>query len=116
MEEIYIVGAVRTPIGKFAGALAKTPAAELGALVIRDVLRRAGVKPEQVSEVILGQVLTAGIGQNGARQAAIKAGLPEMIPAMTINKVCGSGLKEAVLAAQPVAHGDAVVGVAGQEP
>ena len=80
MEEIYIVGAVRTPIGKFAGTLAKTPAAELGALVIRDVLRRAGVKPEQVSEVILGQVLTAGIGQNGARQAAIKAGLPEMIP------------------------------------
>src|SRR5438132_5624484 len=113
MEEIYIVGAVRTPIGKFAGSLAKTPAAELGALVIRDVLRRAGVKPEQVSEVILGQVLTAGIGQNGARQAAIKAGLPEMIPAMTINKVCGSGLKAAMLGAQSIAHGDADIVVAG---
>src|SRR5438034_3563982 len=113
MEEIYIVGAVRTPIGKFAGTLAKTPAAELGALVIRDVLRRAGVKPEQVSEVILGQVLTAGIGQNGARQAAIKAGLPDMIPAMTINKVCGSGLKAAMLAAQSIAHGDADIVVAG---
>src|SRR3989442_4914133 len=113
MGEIYIVGAVRTPIGKFAGTLAKTPAAELGALVIRDVLRRAGVKPEQVSEVILGQVLTAGIGQNGARQAAIKAGLPDMIPAMTINKVCGSGLKAAMLAAQSIAHGDADIVVAG---
>src|SRR5438034_9648744 len=113
MEEIYIVGAVRTPIGKFGGALAKTPAAELGALVIRDVLKRAGVKPEQVSEVIMGQVLTAGIGQNGARQAANKAGLPDMIPAMTINKVCGSGLKAAMLAAQSIAHGDADIVVAG---
>ena len=113
MEEIYIVGAVRTPIGKFGGTLAKTPAAELGALVIRDVLKRAGVKPEQVSEVIMGQVLTAGIGQNGARQAAIKAGLPDMIPAMTINKVCGSGLKAAMLGAQSIAHGDADIVVAG---
>src|SRR5437660_8791436 len=113
MEEIYIVGAVRTPIGKFAGSLAKTPAAELGALVIRDVLRRAGLKPEQVSEVIMGQVLTAGIGQNGARQAAIKAGLPDMIPAMTINKVCGSGLKAAMLGAQSIANGDADIVVAG---
>src|SRR5258707_3031260 len=113
MEEIYIVGAVRTPIGKFGGTLAKTPAAELGALVIRDVLKRAGVKPEQVSEVIMGQVLTAGIGQNGARQAAIKAGLPDMIPAMTINKVCGSGLKAPMLGAQSIAHGDADIVVAG---
>jgi acetyl-CoA C-acetyltransferase len=113
MEEIYIVGAVRTPIGKFGGTLAKTPASELGALVIRDVLKRAGVKPEQVSEVIMGQVLTAGIGQNGARQAAIKAGLPDMIPAMTINKVCGSGLKAVMLAAQSIAHGDADIVVAG---
>src|SRR5438132_12337660 len=113
MEEIYIVGAVRTPIGKFGGTLAKTPAAELGALVIRDVLKRAGVKPEQVSEVIMGQVLTAGIGQNGARQAASKAGLPDMIPAMTINKVCGSGLKAAMLGAQSIAHGDADLIVAG---
>ena len=99
MEEIYIVGAVRTPIGKFAGSLAKVPAAELGALVIRKVLERAGVAPEQVSEVIMGQVLTAGVGQNPARQAAIKAGLPDMIPAMTINNVCGSGLKAAMLGA-----------------
>src|SRR5712671_1216583 len=113
MEEIYIVGAVRTPIGKFGGTLAKTSATDLGALVIRDVLKRAGVKPEQVSEVIMGQVLTAGIGQNGARQAAIKAGLPDMIPAMTINKVCGSGLKAAMLGAQSIAHGDADIIVAG---
>ena len=91
MEEIYIVGAARTPIGKFGGSLAKTPASDLGALVIRKVLERAGVAPEQVSEVIMGQVLAAGVGQNPARQAAIRAGLPDMIPAMTINKVCGSG-------------------------
>jgi len=113
MEEIYIVGAVRTPIGKFGGTLAKTAASDLGALVIREVLKRAGVKPEQVSEVIMGQVLTAGIGQNGARQAAIKAGLPDMIPAMTINKVCGSGLKAAMLAAQSIANGDSDIVVAG---
>jgi len=113
MEDIYIVGATRTPIGKFGGTLAKTPGAELGALVIKDVLKRAGVKPEQVSEVIMGQVLTAGIGQNGARQAAIKAGLPDMIPAMTINKVCGSGLKAAMLAAQSIANGDSDIVVAG---
>jgi acetyl-CoA C-acetyltransferase len=113
MEDIVIVGAARTPIGKFGGALAKTPAAELGALVIRKVLERAGVSPEQVSEVIMGQVLTAGVGQNPARQAAIKAGLPEMIPSMTINKVCGSGLKAAMLGAQSIAHGDADIVVAG---
>src|SRR5256885_5071081 len=92
MEEIYIVGAARPRIGKFAGALAKMPAADLGAIVIRDVLKRAAVKPDQVSDVILGQVLTAGVGQNPARQAAIKAGLPYLIPPTTINKVCRSGL------------------------
>src|SRR5207302_308596 len=113
MEEIYIVGAARTPVGKFGGALARMPASELGALVIRDVLRRAGVAPEQVSEVILGQVLTAGVGQNPARQAAMKAGVPYMVPAMTINKVCGSGLQAAMLGAQAIAHGDADVVVAG---
>ena len=113
MEEIYLVGAARTPIGKFGGSLARTPASDLGALVIRKVLERAGVAPEQVSEVIMGQVLTAGVGQNPARQAAIKAGLPDMIPAMTINKVCGSGLKAAMLGAQSIAHGDAVILVAG---
>src|SRR6476619_5243756 len=113
MEEIYIVGATRTPIGKFGGTLARTPASELGALVIRDVLRRAGLKPEQVSEVILGQVLTAGVGQNPARQAAIKAGIPYMVPAMTINKVCGSGLQAAMLGAQAIANGDSDLVVAG---
>jgi acetyl-CoA C-acetyltransferase len=113
MEEIYIVGAARTPIGKFGGALAKSPAADLGALVIRKVLERARVAPDQVSEVIMGQVLAAAVGQNPARQAAIKAGLPNMIPAMTINKVCGSGLKAAMLGAQSIAHGDADIVVAG---
>src|SRR5688572_18012981 len=113
MEEIFIVGAARTPIGKFAGSLAKMPASELGALVIRTVLERAGVPREQVSEVIMGQVLTAATGQNPARQAAIRAGLPEMIPSMTINKVCGSGLKAAMLGAQSIANGDADIVVAG---
>src|SRR6185369_11460514 len=113
MEDIYIVGAARTPIGKFGGALAKMPASDLGALVIRKVLERAGVQPEQVSEVILGQVLTAGVGQNPARQAAMKAGLPNMIPSMTINKVCGSGLKAAMLGAQAIANGDSDIVIAG---
>jgi len=113
MEDIFIVGAARTPIGKFGGALAKIPASDLGALVIRKVLERAGVQPEQVSEVILGQVLTAGVGQNPARQAAMKAGLPNMIPSMTINKVCGSGLKAAMLGAQAIANGDSDIVIAG---
>src|SRR5882672_8499213 len=113
MEEIVIVGATRTPFGKFGGTLAKTPASDLGALVIRNVLERARVAAEQVSEVIMGQVLTAGIGQNGARQAAMKAGVPYMVPAMTINKVCGSGLQATMLGAQAIANGDADVVVAG---
>ncbi len=116
MEEIVIVGASRTPIGKFGGALASVSAAKLGAHIIRSVLERAGVRPEHVSEVIMGQVLAAGVGQNPARQAAIWAGLPDMIPAMTINKVCGSGLKAAMLGAQSIANGDAdIVVVGGQE-
>jgi acetyl-CoA C-acetyltransferase len=113
MEDILIVGAGRTAIGKFGGTLGKTPASDLGAHVIRKVLERAGVAPEQVSEVIMGQVLTAGTGQNPARQAAIRAGLPDMVPAMTINKVCGSGLKAAMLGAQSIANGDADLVVAG---
>jgi acetyl-CoA C-acetyltransferase len=113
MEDIFIVGAARTPIGKFGGALAKTPASDLGALVIRKVLERAGVPAEQVSEVILGQVLTAGVGQNPARQAAMKAGVPYLVPAMTINKVCGSGLQAAMLGAQAIANGDSDIVVAG---
>jgi acetyl-CoA C-acetyltransferase len=113
MEDIFIVGAARTPIGKFGGTLAKTPASELGALIIRNVLERAGVPAEQISEVIMGQVLTAGVGQNPARQAAMRAGVPYMVPAMTINKVCGSGLQAAMLGAQSIANGDADLVVAG---
>src|SRR5688572_688622 len=113
MEESVSDRAARTPIGKFGAIVAKTPSSDLGALVIRKLLERARIGPEQVSEVILGQVLTAGVGQNPARQAAIRAGLPDMIPAMTINKVCGSGLKAAMLGAQAIAHGDSDVVVAG---
>jgi len=113
MEEIFIVGAARTPIGKFGGSLARTPAPELGALVIRKLLERSGVPAEQVSEVIMGQVLAAAAGQNPARQAAMRAGLPPMIPAMTINKVCGSGLKAAMLGAQAIANGDSDIVLAG---
>ena len=104
---------MRTAIGKFGGALAKTPAPDLGATVIRALLARANLKPEQISEVILGQVLTAASGQNPARQALIKSGLPAAIPAMTINKVCGSGLKAVMLAAQAVHCGDAEIVIAG---
>jgi acetyl-CoA C-acetyltransferase len=113
MSNAVIVAAARTAIGKFGGSLAKIPASELGALVIKEVLARAGVKPDQVDEVIMGQVLTAGVGQNPARQAVIKAGLPVTVPAMTINKVCGSGLKAVMLAAQAIANGDAEIVVAG---
>ena len=113
MTDIVIVGAARTAIGKFGGGLAKTPAPELGASVIRVLLARANLKPDQISEVILGQVLTAGSGQNPARQALIKAGLPAAIPGMTINKVCGSGLKAVMLASQAVQCGDADIVIAG---
>ena len=113
MTDIVIAAAVRTAIGKFGGSLAKVPAPELGAIVIRALLERGNVKPEQISEVILGQVLTAGSGQNPARQSLIKSGLPNSIPAMTINKVCGSGLKAVMLAAQAVRCGDADIVIAG---
>ena len=113
MEEVVIVGAVRTAIGKFSGALATVPASDLGAIVIRQLLERSGVKADQISEVILGQVLTAGVGQNAARQAAIKAGIPFMVPAMTINKVCGSGLQAAMLGAQAIVNGDSDFVIAG---
>jgi acetyl-CoA C-acetyltransferase len=113
MSNAVIVAAARTAIGKFGGSLAKIPASELGAIVIKEVLARAGVKPDQVDEVIMGQVLTAAVGQNPARQASIKAGLPVAVPAMTINKVCGSGLKAVMLAAQAIANGDAEIVVAG---
>jgi acetyl-CoA C-acetyltransferase len=113
MAQAVIVAAARTAIGKFGGTLAKTPAPELGAVVIGELLKRARLEPGQIDEVILGQVLTAGSGQNPARQAAIKAGLPVAVPAMTINKVCGSGLKAVMLAAQAIANGDAEVVIAG---
>lgn len=113
MREIVLVGACRTAVGRFGGSLKDIPAAELGALVIGDALKRAGIKAEMVDEVILGCVLTGSLGQNPARQAALKAGIPQEIPAVTINKVCGSGLKAVVMAAQAIQCGDADIIVAG---
>jgi acetyl-CoA C-acetyltransferase len=113
MEEVVIVAAARTAVGKFGGSLAKLSAAELGAQVIRALLARSGIAPNQVSEVLMGQVLTGGCGQNPARQASIKAGLPDTVPAMTVGKVCGSGLKATHLAAQAIRCGDADIVIAG---
>jgi len=113
MTEVVIVAAGRTALGKFGGSLAKISAPELGAHVIKGLLEKTDVKGEQISEVILGQVLTAGSGQNPARQAVIKAGLPVGVPALTINKVCGSGLKAVMLGAQAIACGDAEIVIAG---
>jgi acetyl-CoA C-acetyltransferase len=113
MSDAVIVSAVRTPIGGFQGALASVPAVDLGARVIAEAVRRAGVDPEAVEEVLMGNVLSAGLGQNPARQAALRGGLPETVPATTVNKVCGSGLKTVALAAQAVRAGDADVLVAG---
>ena len=113
MEDVVIVAAGRTAVGKFGGTLAKIPAADLGAHVIRHLLAKIGLDGAQVNEVLMGQVLTAGAGQNPARQATIKAGLPDMVPAMTVGKVCGSGLKATHLAAQAIKCGDADVIIAG---
>jgi len=113
MEDIVIVSAARTAVGKFGGALSKTPATELGAIVIREAIARAGLSSDQIGEVIMGQVLAAGVGQNPARQAAMKAGVAKETPALTINAVCGSGLKAVMLAAQAVAWGDSEIVVAG---
>ncbi|MDH0289626.1 acetyl-CoA C-acetyltransferase [Pseudomonas sp. GD04087] len=113
MQDVVIVAATRTAIGAFQGSLANIPAHELGSLVIRSLLERSGVKADQVDEVILGQVLTAGAGQNPARQASIGAGLPVEVPAMTINKLCGSGLKSLFLGVQAIRCGDADVVIAG---
>ena len=113
MEEIVIVAAARTAVGKFGGTLAGTPATELGAVVVKTLLQRSGVDPQAVGEVILGQVLAAGCGQNPARQATLKAGLPKETPALTINAVCGSGLKAVMLGAQAVAWGDSEIVIAG---
>ena len=113
MDDVVIVAALRTGVGKFGGTIGKIPATELGAKVISALLAKTGVKPDMISEVLLGQVLTAGVGQNPARQASIRAGLPHMVPAMTINKVCGSGLKATHLAAQAIKAGDAEIVIAG---
>jgi len=113
MSEVVIVAAARTAVGKFGGTIAKISAAELGAHVIKGLVAKTGIDPALISEVLMGQVLTAGVGQNAARQAVIKAGLPDMVPAMTINKVCGSGLKVTHLAAQAILCGDADIVIAG---
>jgi acetyl-CoA C-acetyltransferase len=113
MTNVVIVDAIRTPIGSFGGALAAQPASHLGALLIKALLERNKLAPEAVDEVIMGQILTAGTGQNPARQASIEAGLPQECPAMTINKLCGSGLKAVHLAAQAIKCGDADVIIAG---
>ncbi|WP_158973931.1 acetyl-CoA C-acetyltransferase [Pseudomonas sp. BAV 4579] len=113
MQDVVIVAATRTAVGSFQGSLANVPAVELGATVIRALLEQTGVAPAAVDEVILGQVLTAGAGQNPARQAAVKAGLPHEVPALTLNKVCGSGLKAVQLAVQAIRCGDAEIVIAG---
>ena len=113
MQDSFIVSAVRTPVGKFLGALKGFKATELGAMVVKEAVARAGVEPEQVDEVIMGNVVSAGLGQNPARQAALGAGIPPAVGALTINKVCGSGLKAVMLARQAIAAGDADVIVAG---
>ncbi|WEF31843.1 acetyl-CoA C-acetyltransferase [Pseudoduganella chitinolytica] len=113
MDDVVIVAAARTAVGKFGGSLAKIPAAELGAHVIKGLMAQTGIDPNLISEVIMGQVLTAGVGQNPGRQALIKAGLPDSIPGFTINKVCGSGLKATHLAAQAIKCGDAGIVIAG---
>jgi acetyl-CoA C-acetyltransferase len=111
--DIVIVAAARTAVGKFGGTLGKTPAPELGAAVVQDLLRRANLSGDQINELIFGQVLTAGSGQNPARQTVIKAGLPQSVPALTINAVCGSGLKAVMLAAQAIRDGDSEIVIAG---
>jgi len=113
MKDIYVVNCCRTAIGSFGGSLKDTPAVEMGAVVIKEALNRAGVKPEQVDEVMFGCILTAGLGQNPARQAAIKAGVPIAVPAYTVGMVCGSGMKSVIEGARSIAAGDADIVVAG---
>src|SRR5205807_7537082 len=108
-----IISAVRTPVGKFLGALKSFKATDLGAIVVREAVKRAGVRPEEVDEVIMGCVIQAGLGQNPARQAALRGGLPDTVSAVTVNKVCGSGLKSVMMAAQGIQLGDTDLVVAG---
>ena len=113
MREVYVVNCCRTAIGSFGGSLKDTPAAELGAAVIKEALNRANVKPENVDEVMFGCILTAGLGQNVARQASLKAGVPTSVPAYTVGMVCGSGMKSVIEAGRTIALGDADIIVAG---
>ena len=113
MKELYVVNCCRTAIGSFGGALKNTPAVDLGAIVIKEALNRAGVKPEQVDEVMFGCILTAAQGQNVARQASIKAGIPYSVPAYTVGMVCGSGMKSMIEGARSILAGDADVVVCG---
>src|SRR5580765_4864968 len=113
MTEVVILSAVRTPIGRFLGELSELPAPRLGAVAVAEAMKRAGIAPDRVDEVIMGNVVQAGVGQNPARQAALAAGLPDSIAAYTVNKVCGSGLKAVMLAAQAIRAGDAELVAAG---
>src|SRR5918996_5439015 len=113
LNEAVIISAARTPVGKFLGSLKGFSATELGSIVVREAVTRAGIAPEMVDEVIMGCVIQAGLGQNPARQAALNGGLPNTVSAVTINKVCGSGLKAVMMAAQGVRLGDTEIVVAG---
>ena len=113
MDDVVIVSAVRTPVGKFQGALSDLTAPQLGAIVVREVVKRAGIDPGSVDECIMGNVVSAGLGQNPARQAALSGGLPDRVSAMTINKVCGSGLKAVALGQQAIQTGNSEIVVAG---
>ncbi|MGF7058858.1 beta-ketoacyl synthase N-terminal-like domain-containing protein, partial [Brassicibacter mesophilus] len=113
MREVVIVGAARTPVGSFGGSLASLSAIDLGVIAAKEAIKRAGIEPEMIDEAIIGNVLSAGLGQNPARQVVIGAGLPDTTPAMTINKVCGSGLRAVSMAAQFIMLGDADIVLAG---
>ena len=113
MKDLYVVNCCRTAIGSFGGSLKNTPAADLGAIVVKEALNRAGVKPEQVDELMFGCILTAGLGQNVARQVSIKAGIPYSVPAYTVGMVCGSGMKSVIEGARSILAGDADVVVCG---
>src|ERR1700704_6154700 len=113
IKQAVIISAARTPVGKFLGALKSFKATDLGAIVVREAVKRAGCKPEDVDEVIMGCVIQAGLGQHPARQAALRGGLPPAVSAVTVNKVCGSGLKSVMMAAQGVQLGDTEIVVAG---
>lgn len=113
MKDLYVVNCCRTAIGAFGGSLKNTPAADLGAIVVKEAMNRAGVKPEQVDELMFGCILTSGLGQNVARQVGIKAGLPYSVPAYTVGMVCGSGMKSVIEGARSILAGDSDIVVCG---